>query len=404
MKISKLVLLAPLALIFSSCDPSSGQKGNDPSTNNAASAPSVPTGQYTLTAAFPNLVIDLPVELTSPDDGTDRIFVIAQKGKIHVFPNQADVKTAPVFLDITDRIVSGGERGLLGLAFHPKFKENGYFYVNYTGGNPLTTYISRFKVNQGNPNTADPKSEEILLTYRQPYSNHNGGKVAFGNDGYLYIASGDGGSGGDPLNNGQNRKELLGKIIRIDVDNAAGSMKYGIPADNPFKNNTEGFREEIFAYGMRNPWRFNFDRKTGLLWAADVGQDEIEEVDIIEKGGNYGWRLMEANNCFNPANCDKTNLKLPIWTYPHGASTGLSITGGYVSHDKNLPGLEGKYIYGDYVSGNIWALTYEGNKAVKNEQIGKLDVPLSSFGEDAQNNLYVLAYTSGKIYKLKPGS
>ena len=315
-------------------------------------------------------------------------------------PNKADVKKPSIFLDISNQVESGGEKGLLGLAFHPDYKNNGYFYVNYTSGDPLETVISRFKANTSNPNTADPKSEVVLLRFRQPYENHNGGKVAFGNDGFLYIAVGDGGSGGDPGNRAQNRKELLGKILRIDVNKPSGNLKYSIPADNPFAGNKQGFREEIYAYGMRNPWRFNFDRQTGALWAGDVGQNKIEEVDIIENGGNYGWRIMEADECFKSNDCEKNGLRGPIWSYEQGSETGNSITGGYVCRDKNLPGLNGKYIFGDFVTGNVWALTYANNKAVKNERITKLTDGLSSFGEDANSNLYVLAYGAGKVYKI----
>ncbi len=357
---------------------------------------------YKLVEAFPNLEFDMPVELTSPADNTDRIFIIAQKGKIHVFSNNSDSKNSTVFLDIVKQVDSGGEKGLLGLAFHPNYKSNGFFYVNYTRGSPLETVISRFKVSADNPNVADPKSETILMTYAQPYSNHNGGKVAFGKDGYLYISAGDGGSGGDPQNNGQNRQSLLGKILRIDVNKRSGDKIYAIPPDNPYKGNKENFREEIYAYGLRNAWRFNFDYETGLLWAGDVGQNKIEEIDIVERGGNYGWRVMEADECFESSNCDKKSLIAPIWSYKQSSSTGKSVTGGYVCRDKSLPGLQGKYVYGDYVSGNIWALTYQDKKAVKNELIAKISDGLSSFGEDAKRNLYVLAYSKGKIYKLAP--
>ena len=293
---------------------------------------------YSLFPAFPTLEFDMPVELTSPLDNSNRVFVVEQKGKIMSFPNQADVKSASVFLDIVKKVDSGGEKGLLGLAFHPDYKNNGYFYVNYTRSSPLETIISRFKVSPSNASAADPASEEILLRYSQPYSNHNGGKIAFGKDGYLYISAGDGGSGGDPHNNGQDLTSLLGKILRIDVNKSSGNKKYSIPADNPFSGNAKGYREEIFAYGLRNAWRFNFDDETGWLWAGDVGQNEIEEIDIVEKGGNYGWRIMEGEKCFKPQLCNKENLILPIWSYRQGASTGRSVTGGYVCHDKNLRG------------------------------------------------------------------
>jgi glucose/arabinose dehydrogenase len=256
-------------------------------------------------------------------------------------------------------------------------------------------------VSASNPNVADPGSETVLLKFHQPWDNHNGGKIAFGNDGFLYVGTGDGGSWGDPENRAQNKKELLGKILRIDVNTSSGTMKYGIPADNPFKGNKDGFREEVYAYGMRNPWRFCFDRATGQLWAGDVGQNEFEEIDIIEKGGNYGWRIMEANKCYRTETCEKSNLRSPIFHYRQGAETGRSITGGYVCRDKNLAALTGKYIYGDFVTGNIWALTHANNKAVKNELIATISGGLPSFGEDNKNNLYVLSYNPGKIYRLK---
>lgn len=395
----KIMVVFSLLLLVVGCDWSNGQqKKNKDATTVAGDA-----SGYKLTVAFPNLVIDQPVELTSPQDGTDRIFVLAQQGVIQVFPNKAETKAAAVFLDIRPQVVSGGERGLLGLAFHPDFKSNGYFYVNYTRGNPLETVVSRFKVSAGNPNAADPASEQVLLTFRQPYPNHNGGKVAFGNDGFLYISAGDGGSGGDPQNFAQNRQQLLGKILRIDVNKTSGTLPYAIPADNPYRGNGEGLREEIYAYGLRNVWRFNFDRTTGLLWASDVGQNRIEEVDVVEKGGNYGWRIMEAEECFKQEDCDKKDLILPVFSYEQGAATGRSITGGYVCRDKALPGLTGKYIYGDFVSGNIWALTTEGKKAVKNQLVTQLNGGLSSFGEDSKNGLYVLNYSEGKIYKFIPG-
>lgn len=352
-----------------------------------------------LKVAFPNLTFDQPVEFVSPNDGSNRNFVIAQKGKIHVFKNDANVKSAPIFLDIINKVTSGGERGLLGLAFHPDFKNNGYFYVNYTrGGKELETAISRFQVSKTNANAVDAASEEVLLTFKQPYNNHNGGKVAFGKDGYLYIAVGDGGSGGDPQNNGQNKGVLLGKILRIDVNNPSGNLKYSIPEDNPFRGNKEGFREEIFAYGMRNPWRFSFDKTTGDLWAGDVGQNKIEEIDIIKKGQNYGWRLMEANECFKPEDCNKEGLSLPVWSYPQGGSTGRSVTGGHVYRGKKLAALTGKYIYGDYVTGNIWTLTANKTGKYDNAFLIQHAGSISSFGEDANNELYVCSYGDGKIY------
>ena len=355
-----------------------------------------------LKVAFPNLTFEMPVEFVSPNDGTNRNFVIAQAGVIHVFPNNPGVKTTQKFLDIKKKVVSGGEQGLLGLAFHPNFKKNGYFYVNYTRGEDLETAISRFQVSKTNPNQADPASEVVLLTYKQPFSNHNGGKVAFGKDGYLYIAVGDGGSGGDPQNHGQNKASLLGKILRIDVNKPSGNLKYSIPADNPFKGNKEGFREEIYAYGLRNPWRFSFDKTTGNLWVGDVGQNKIEEVDIVKNGENYGWRVMEANECFKPEDCDKKGYALPVHSYQQGMDTGKSITGGHVYRGKKLTALQGKYVYGDFVTGNIWTLTPNNGKYT-NAKLMKLDGTISSFGEDANNELYVLSYGDGKIYTFAAG-
>ncbi|GAA4438242.1 PQQ-dependent sugar dehydrogenase [Pontibacter saemangeumensis] len=358
--------------------------------------------QYELKDAYPSVEFDRPVEAVSVNDGQGRLYVVDQEGKIFWLPGSGETPAQPtLYLDISDRVKAGGEMGLLGLAFHPDFKRNGYFYVNYTTDNPLQTRISRFKAAAGNKGQVDPKSETILLTYEQPYRNHNGGKVTFGPDGYLYIAVGDGGSGGDPQNNGQDRTKLLGKILRIDVNTTSGNLKYGIPADNPYAGNTEGYREEIYAYGLRNPWKISFDEETGRLWAADVGQNKIEEIDIIEKGGNYGWRIMEASECFDPSrNCDRTGLILPVHEYTH--ADGVSITGGFVYRGKAIPELQGKYIYADYVSGKVWALTLNGSgKKADNTLLLTTGFPVSSFGLDQDNELLVLGYGGeGKLYRL----
>lgn len=244
--------------------------------------------QYNVDVTFPNLSFSHPVGLYSAEDGTDRLFVVEQEGRIQVFGNNPNVSVTEVFLDIRDLVLFGGEQGLLGLAFHPNFAQNRYFYVDYVAPNPRRTVIARYSVSPTNPDMTDMNSELVLLEVAQPFENHNGGQIAFGPDGYLYIALGDGGSGGDPQGNGQNRATLLGKILRIDIDSPSSSLNYGIPPDNPFVGNTEGFREEIYAYGLRNPWRFSFDLTTGRLWVADVGQDRMEEIDIVEKGKNYG--------------------------------------------------------------------------------------------------------------------
>jgi glucose/arabinose dehydrogenase len=379
MMIKKLILLT--ILLFLSCSDQSSP-------------------QFKLQQAFPNLSFTNPVDLQNAGDGTDRIFVVEQAGAIYLFENNAGVTEKKKFLDITDSVSSGGEMGLLGLAFHPNYENNGYFYVNYTKSSPVRrTLIVRFKVSSQNPDSADRSSSKILMEIVQPYSNHNGGQVAFGPDGYLYIALGDGGSGGDPQNNAQNKSSLLGKLLRIDVDQTQGSLNYAIPSDNPFKNNTQGFKEEIYAYGLRNPWRFSFDIQTGLLWCADVGQNAWEEIDIVNNGGNYGWRCYEGNHTYDMSKCTDTNYIPPIWEYPH--SEGISITGGYVYRGPNLPELFGKYIYADFGSKNIWALTYDGINPATNQLLLTASRAITSFGVDINNELYVVTY-DGIIYRFTP--
>jgi glucose/arabinose dehydrogenase len=357
------------------------------------------SAQYDFEAAFPNLTFSSALDLQNSGDGTNRIFVAEQDGIIKVFPNEQNVTSAKIFLDITDRVTSGGETGLLGLAFHPDYESNGYLYVNYTAPDPLRTVISRFQVSSTNPDSADKNTEQILLEYNQPFSNHNGGCVAFGPDGYLYIAAGDGGSGGDPQNNAQNINNLLGKIIKIDVDNPQTPFNYGIPSDNPFVDSTNvDIRKEIYAWGLRNPWRFSFDFTTGWLWAADVGQGDWEEVDIIENGGNYGWRCYEGNHAYNISGCNAV-YDFPIWEYSH--SLGFSITGGYVYRGQNVPELTGKYICGDYVSTRVWAIEYDGVNPATSSQITTAPGSITSFGEDENKELYLVSF-NGKIYRFVP--
>lgn len=369
-------------LLFFSCKPSSEE-------------------QYELIEAFPKLRFRQMTELVTPPDGSNRLWVTLQQGKIEVFENDPDVTSSQTFLDISDLVATGGERGLLGLAFHPKYTENGYFYINYTRNQgELESVIARFQVSKDNPDRADPASQLILLTYRQPFGNHNAGKLDFGQDGFLYIATGDGGSAGDPEKNGQNLESLLGKMLRIDVDQTTDGKNYAIPSDNPFKGNTKNYREEIYAYGLRNPWKFSFDPKTGQLWAADVGQNALEEIDLIENGKNYGWRIMEASACFDPSEgCNTENLILPVWEYSQSEGD-RSITGGYVYRGQGLQGLQGNYIYGDFVSGKIWALDYQNNTA-SNQLLMDTKFAISTFGIDQGQNLYVCAYSgTGKIFKL----
>lgn len=362
-----------------------------------------PFGTYEAVSAFPTLSFTRPVDFQHAGDNTNRIFVVEQAGIISVFPNNSAAASKKTFLDIQDKVNDGGnEEGLLGLAFHPNYETNGYFYVNYTATDPRRTVISRFSVSTSDDDAADAASEQVILEFDQPYSNHNGGQLSFGPDGFLYIAAGDGGSGGDPDENGQNRATLLGKILRIDVNHQEDGNEYAIPADNPFKNNTSGYREEIYAYGLRNPWRFSFDVPTNRLWAGDVGQSAFEEIDIIEKGGNYGWDVMEGNHCFEPSSgCNQSGLKKPVWEY--GRDLGISVTGGFVYRGTALPQLKGKYIYADFGSGRVWALTVSDINNPLNTELFKADFNISSFGVDQNNELYICSF-DGLIYKLKRAS
>ncbi len=357
------------------------------------------TDGYRLEKAFTNLSFDKPVDLQSPADGLNKIYVVEQSGTIRVFDNNSAIPESSVFLDISDSISfnpDGGERGLLGLAFHPDYAENGYFYVNYTEAETGATVIARYQRNPGNPIEA-LTAEFRILVIDQPYSNHNGGQIAFGPDGFLYIGMGDGGSANDPQGYGQNRQELLGKMLRIDVDGTSAGKNYRIPASNPFVGSTRGFREEIFAWGLRNPWRFSFDMKTGNLWAGDVGQNTREEIDLIRLGENYGWNTMEGNLCFEPEeDCDRSGLTLPVLDYPR--ESGSSVTGGYVYRGSELPDLKGVYIFADFITGRIWGAERARSKYVYT-QLYNSDSYISGFGQDQQKNLYILDYLNG-IYKL----
>ncbi|MFO7526530.1 MAG: PQQ-dependent sugar dehydrogenase [Ignavibacteriaceae bacterium] len=358
--------------------------------------------QYTYEEAFPNLPnLSGPVDLRNSGDFTNRLFVVEQPGRIKVFENRPDVNSIKTFLNIEDSVLSGGELGLLGLAFHPDYKNNGYFYVNYTASNPRRTIIARFQVSSTNADSAAADTKFELLTYNQPYTNHNGGWIGFGPDGYLYIAAGDGGSGGDPDNYAQNVNFLLGKILRIDVDNQDPGLNYAIPPDNPFVDSTGTVRKEIFAWGMRNPWRCSFDPVTGWLWAADVGQGAREEVDIVENGGNYGWRCYEGNLPYNTTGClPPENYIFPIWDYPR--SEGYSVTGGYVYRGPNQPDLVGKYIYADWGSRRVWSLDHDGVIPTLNVLLFTLPSGASptSFGIDEAGELYFVG--GSRIRKITP--
>lgn len=357
-----------------------------------------PDGPLRLVEAFPNLSFTRPVDFQTPGDGSNRIFVVEQRGIIRAFERQRDVGTTEVFLDIEDRVRDqGNEEGLLGLAFHPDFAENGYFFVDYTASNPRRSVIARYRADPQDPNRALRDTEEVILEVQQPYGNHNGGQITFGPDGYLYISLGDGGSGGDPQGHGQDPTTLLGALLRIDVD---GGTPYAIPPDNPFVNDESG-RDEVYAYGLRNVWRFSFDEQTGRLWAADVGQNAYEEVNLIENGGNYGWNVMEGFHCFEPSEgCDQSGLVLPVWEYPH--DLGRSVTGGFVYRGEDAPSLVGRYLVADYVSGRIWAISHDGEEADV-EELMDTSLAISSFGVDQNQELYVLAF-DGNVYRFAAGT
>ncbi len=334
-----------------------------------------------------------PVCITNAGDS--RLFVAEQVGRILIVNSDGQLKTQP-FLDIRDRLTFAGERGLLGIAFHPDYKSNGYFYVNYVGADDITT-ISRFKVSSVNADIADSQSEFKLLTIAQPYANHNGGDLIFGPDGYLYIGLGDGGSGGDPGNRAQNTMDYLGKMLRIDVNHG---NPYAIPTSNPFYNSATTLGE-IWARGLRNPWRFSFDRLTGDLWIADVGQNELEEINFQPASGiggeNYGWRCYEGNAVYNNSACAAaSSLTFPVYQYTHGVE--CSVTGGYVFRGNKSSLYYGHYFFADYCSDKIWTLRKVINSWVM-EDFGQFPGNnFSTFGEDAKGQLYVAGLTSGTIY------
>jgi len=349
-----------------------------------------------------------PILLTHPGDGSKRIVVPTQHGVIHTFDSDDAAKETKVFADLTDRVRYSdkqNEEGFLGLAFHPKFKQNGEFFIFYTDKKAnLVNIVSRMKVKKDDPSVADPASEEELIRFEKPFWNHDGGTIAFGPDGYLYVTHGDGGAGGDPHKNGQNLKTLLGKVLRIDVDKPAGGKKYGIPADNPFVKTAEA-APEIWAYGLRNIWRMAFDRKTGELWAGEVGQNVFEEINVLTWGGNYGWSVREALHPFGNQGVDVSpELIDPVWEYHH--DIGKSITGGVVYRGEAIPELQGAYLYADYVSNRMWALRYDREKGrvVENRPISCPGIGIMSFGEDDKGEVYVMGVSpTGKgIYRLVP--
>jgi glucose/arabinose dehydrogenase len=394
-----LLLAGAVCLARCSGDSSPTGPGPSPSPTSASCASGAPvSGIPALQARLVVSGLRSPVDLRAAPGDAERLYVVEQGGRIRVVRN-GQLAAAP-FLDVQSRISSGGERGLLGLAFHPQFATNRRFFVNYT--NPAgDTHLAEFRATSDD--AADPASERVLLEVGQPFANHNGGSLAFDNTGRLLIGLGDGGSGGDPLNNGQKLSTLLGKLLRIDVD--AGSP-YGLPPDNPFLA-TAGAQGEIWAYGLRNPWRIAVDRPTGDLYIGDVGQTAVEEIDVdpgSRRGGlNYGWRLMEGSRCFNPSNgCNTSGITLPVYEYGH--SEGCSVTGGVVYRGCRIPALAGTYFFADYCSGFVRSLRFANGQATEirdwTSGLRGIDSPVS-FGLDAAGEVYVVDL-DGEIYRLEP--
>ncbi|HEX4263258.1 MAG TPA: PQQ-dependent sugar dehydrogenase [Verrucomicrobiae bacterium] len=384
-----------------------------------------------LKAAWPNLKFNRPLWMCEVPDGSHRQFVVEQEGRVWILPADRNGSEPKLFLDIFDRHpFRDNEEGLLAMAFHPQYKTNGKFYIFYSHPTtPKHTVLAEMQVSKNDPDKADPSTERILLKVRkEPQNwNHNGGTLLFGPDGDLYLGIGDGGSGFDPLDAGQNLEVLYGKIIRIDVNSKTAGLEYGIPTDNPFVDvSKQGdlkadpldkeahvTRQEIWAYGVRNPWRMSFDRETGELWVADVGQDKFEEVDVIKKGGNYGWSAREGFHPLVKEHKVRGSEPIdPVIEYGHNAdlaqqsrfpnhSTGISITGGYVYRGKKIPALRGVYIYADFQMGTIWGLRYENGKLTADGTLVK-EKPsrnISSFAEDSDGELYVVSF-DGKIYQI----
>jgi glucose/arabinose dehydrogenase len=351
---------------------------------------------YELNKIFEEVEFLKPLQVSYDYEGSPYVYIVEKEGLIKKINTQNS--RVSVFMDLT-QVVDGAdnETGLLGMAFHPEFPEDPRFFLYYVedGKSKIVSHrIRKADVEFGY--VVAPDSQEDILEFDQPYNNHNGGHIAFGPDGYLYIASGDGGSKGDPDNNAQDLSNLLGKILRINIDYQAGNSNYSIPDDNPFRIDSNKMKE-IYAYGLRNPWKFSFDLYRELLMAADVGQDGIEEIDVIIKGGNYGWSRFEGSSLYN----EKINLEIeaikPIYEYSH--NEGKSITGGYTYYGESLPSLYGVYIYGDFVSGNIWGLWIDANHAIQNELLLTTNLKISSFGMDGNHELYIVDYNGG-IYQL----
>lgn len=392
----KMSILIIAAIIFTGCQTAPDTSAETPEQKNMEITESqtfeLPNSfapsKYELEQVYPDLKLTEPLALVY--DGVDKLNVVERGGRI-ISVSQTDKQEQSILIDLTSVVdTSGQEMGLLGLDFHPDYQDNGYFFVNYTKEGK--TFISRFEKTNNGPAQLD--TEKVILTYEQPYQNHNGGTLKFGNDGYLYISSGDGGSGGDPQGNAQNLSSFLGKLLRIDVN--TDTEPYIIPADNPFID-TEDALAEIYAYGLRNPWKFSFDKGRDILVAADVGQGDIEEIDILEKGKNYGWNAMEGTRKYS-GSIELQEHVLPIYEYDH--SEGRSITGGDTYYGKESAGLTGVYIYGDFISGKIWGLWINDDLTVENHELIDTEIMISSFGTDSNGEIIVVDF-DGNLYKLK---
>lgn len=355
----------------------------------------VELGDYSLVDAFPRLDFDNAL-LVAAVPGEERLVVVQQDGRVYAFDDSPEADSRDTVLDLSGRVVFAGEQGLLGLAFDPRFPDNRYFYVHYSVEGPRRSVISRFTWPEGG--AAAPASEKVILEVGQPYANHNGGMLAFGPDGYLYIALGDGGSGGDPLNHAQDRSTLLGALLRVDVHPADPEAPYALPPDNPLLDEP-GARGEIYAWGLRNPFRFSFDRQGGDLWLGDVGQGDIEEIDRIASGGNYGWRVFEGSRRYDDSanTLPDSAFTPPVFEYDH--SQGASVIGGYVYRGSATPSLYGRYLYADFVSGTIWALTLENGQVARNDAIASASRP-TAFGETGDGEVLLVTRQHG-LYTLR---
>ena len=362
--------------------------GLEPDSVVGDSSQRIPTAKATLRPTFGPAPFRNPLGLEF-DPSSGDAFVVEQPGTVVRVSTKNEVVNRVPFIDISDRVVSGGERGLLGLALDPTFASSGVFFLHYSKAPRGETIIARYRTD--GTGRGDPASERVILEVPQPFTNHNGGQIRFGPDGYLYIALGDGGSAGDPVGYAQNLNSLLGKILRLDVRGGDDSTPYQIPADNPFR--APGARPEIYALGLRNPWRFSFDRTTGALWAGDVGQNNSEEIDVVSRGGNYGWNVREGVTCFKPRRgCATSGFIAPIHVYPH--SVGRSVTGGFVYRGKDIPDVVGRYVFGDFVSGTIWSIALDGGS---HQVLLNTTLSISSFGEDPSGELYVVGYGDGSV-------